>query len=393
MPVTATFQPDRIAASPGDTAALTLQLLNTSDEECMVKLRAGGGLAAQTVLQTETIYLDPNELFEVPVIVDANSALPAGMHSCVIEVDEAGETINAAASVEILEEAGYSARLEPPSSRSASAGRHKVAIENSGNVPLMVELAVNTSEHVAAELAAPAVNIDPGKTAKVELRLNPHSRFWSGSEQQHVFSVDVSGSNGEHVQLDGEYTQGPRVRPWFVPALAGMLGALVLGALAWFLFLEPQVRDIAQEEAAELDEAQTEEFQAQVDAIQLAAEEASELPLGEPVDLRLDVTAGAAASQTTAFVFDEDGTGRQLSISDVIFQNPTGAVGTVELMRDDRILLQSNMANFRDLDFHLVAPFRVTSAQEISLRVECVTPGPGTESCEVAATITGFVDG
>lgn len=392
MSVTASFQPDRISAAPGDTAALTLQLQNLDDAECMIKLHASGGLAAQTVLQTETIYLDPNEHFEVPVIVDANSNLPAGVHNCVIEVDHDGETSNASATVEILETSSFSARLEPPNSKSASAGRHKVAVENGGNVPLMVEIDVTATNDVAAELAAPAVNIDPGKTAKVELRIAPRSRFWSGPNQEHPFSVGVNGSNGENAALDGVFNQSARVRPWFAPALAGMAGALLVGALAWQFALKPQVESIAEKEATTLDEAQSAELQAQVDAIEIAAAEAAELPLGEPVDLRLDVTAGAAASQTTAFVFDETGSGRVLSITDVIFQNPSGAVGIVELLRDDQVLQGSNMANFRDLDFHLVAPYRVDSRSEISLRVQCETPGPGTDSCQVAATILGFVD-
>jgi hypothetical protein len=392
MSVTASFQPERISAAPGDTVALTLTLQNESDAECMVKLGAAGGLAAQTVLQTETIYLDPNEHFEVPVIVDANANLPAGMHSCVIEIDHDGDSSNAAATVEILEAASFAARLEPPQSKSASAGRHKVAIENNGNVPLMVEIEVSAPDELTAELAAPAINVDPGKTAKVELRLAPRARFWSGAVHEHAFTVDVNGSNGEHADLEGMYQQGPRVRSWFGPAAAGMVGALVVSALAWQFVLKPQVESIAREEAAELDEIQSADLQTQVDEIEAAAAEAAELPLGEPVDLRLDVTAGAASSQTTAFVFDENGSGRVLSITDIILQNPSGAVGTVELLRDDQVLQGSNMANFRDLDFHLVAPYRVDSRSEISLRVECETPGPGTESCEVAATILGFVD-
>ena len=392
MSVTAIFLPDRISAAPGETAALTLQLRNPTDAERVVKLRAGGGLAEQTVLQTETIYLDPNEQFEVPVIVDANSNLPAGLHSCVIEIDDGGQTSNASATVEITETAAYAARLEPPTSRSAAAGRHKVAIENGGNATLMVELDVTTSDDVAAELAAPAVTIEPGKTAKVELRIAPRVKYWNGSDQEHPFTIGVSGSNGESVVLDGSYVQGPRVRPWFLPALAGMAGSFLLFVLAWFLVLQPRIESIADDRATALDEAQSAELQTQVDAIEAAAAEAAELPLGEPVDLRLEVTSGAASSQTTSFVFDEQGNNRVLSITDIIFQNPTGAIGTVELLRDDQILQQSNMANFRDLDFHLVAPFRVDSRSEISLRVACETPGPGTDQCVVAATILGFVD-
>lgn len=392
MSLTATFEPDRVSAAPGETAALTLQLENHSDEERVVKLRASGGLAAQTVLQTQTIFLDPNEHFEVPVIIDADAGLLPGIHSCIIELDHAGETIDAAATVEILEAAGYTARLEPAESRSASAGRHKVAIENAGNTAINVEVDVTASEDVVAELAAPGVSIDPGQTAKIELRIAPRLRFWSGAELEHPFSVGVTASNGESSTLEGTYTQGPRVRPWLIPALAGMLGSLILGTLAWFLLLRPSVEDIAREEAAELDDIQSAEIQTQVEQMQAAAAEAAELPLGEPVDRRLTVTAGPAAARTASLVFDENGSGRVLSVTDIIFQNPTGAVGTVELLRDDDILQSSNMANFRDLDFHLVAPYRIESRSELSLRVACETPGPGTNECEVAATIIGFVD-
>ncbi len=392
MSVTASFQPDRVAASPGQTAALSLHLQNNTAVERVVTLRAGGGLAAQTVLQTETIYLDPNEHFEVPVIVDANSSLVAGNHSCVIEVVDDKETTSAAATVEINATESWTARLEPDRSTSPTAGRHKIAVDNLGNVPITVEIATSTEPEVVADVAAPVVNIDGGKSANVEVRVSPHSRFWSGPVVEHPFTVRMNGSDNEQVTLEGTYAQGPRVRPWFGPALAGMLGALLLGTLAWFLLLMPTVRNIAQDEADQLDTIQEAELDERVAAIEAAAEEAARLPLGQPTDLRLSVSAGASTTATEAFDFDQSGTGRVLSISDVIFQNPTGAVGRVELLRDDQVLLDQEMANFRDLDFHLVAPFHVDSQSTITLRVTCQTPGPGTDSCEAAATIVGFVD-
>ncbi len=259
-------------------------------------------------------------------------------------------------------------------------------------MPITVEIATTTEPDVVAEVAAPAVNIDGGKSAKVELRVAPLSRFWSGPPVEHPFTVLLNGSDSEQLTLEGMYEQGPRVRPWVVPALAGMIGSLLLGTLAWFVLLRPAVENIAIDQATELDEAQQAALDERVAAIEAAAEEASRLPLGEPTDLRLSVSAAAATTATEAFDFDQSGTGRVLSISDVIFQNPTGAVGRVELLRDDEVLLDQEMANFRDLDFHLVAPFQVDSRSTISLRVTCQTPGPGTDSCEAAATIIGFVD-
>jgi len=385
MSVTASFQPDHIGALPGQAAALSLHLQNNTTAEQVVTLRVAGELAAQTVLQTETIYLDPNEHFEVPVIVDANVSLVAGPHNCVVEVSADNKTTSAAAIVQIDATAAWTARLGPEQSSSPTGGRHKVALDNLGNVPVTVEIATSTEADVVADIAAPTVNIDGGKSANVELRITPHSRFWSGPPVEHPFSVSLVGSNDEQWSLDGLYTQGPRVQPWVVPALAGMLGALLFGTLAWFLLLRPAVEDIAREEAAELDAFQQDELDA-------AAKEASEVPLGEPTDLRLTVQGNPGTTVTESFDFDQNGSRRVLSVTDVILQNPTGAVGRLELLRDGEVLLNQEMANFRDLDFHLVAPFQFDSGSTISLRVTCQTPGPGTTSCEASATTAGFVD-
>ena len=392
MSVTASFQPDRIAAAPGQTAALSLHLQNNTDAERVVTLRAGGGLAAQTILQTETIYLDPNEHFEVPVIVDANSTLTAGQHSCVIEVTDDKEVTSAAATIEIDPTESWTAHLEPQRSVSATAGRHKVAIDNLGNVPITVEVLAVTEPDVVAEIATNAVSVEAGRSAKIEFRLAPQARFWNGPVVEHPFNVAINGSDNERIQLEGVYEQGPRFRPWFLPALAGMFGALLIGTLAWFILLRPAVENIARDQAVQLDDLRQADLDQRVEAMQAAADEASELPLGEPTDLRLEVAADPATSSTEAFDFDKRSVGRRLSISDVIFQNPTGATGRVQLLRDDQVLLDEEMANLRDLPLSFVAPFRVDSGSTISLRVTCSTPGPGTDSCEASATIIGFVD-
>ena len=393
MSVTASFQPDRITAAAGDTAALSLHLQNNTDAERLVTLRAGGGLAAQTVLQTETIYLDPNEHFEVPVIVDASVSLVAGSHECVIEIVNDDVTVSAAATIDIDSTQAWTAHLEPQHSKSATAGRHKIAIENAGNVPATVELVATTAAEVTTELAAPAVNIDPGKTARVEFRVAPHSRFWNGPSVEHPFSLTVAGNDGERTQLDGVFEQGPRIRPWLLPAAAGMAGALLLGTLAWFTLLKPSVLDEAREDAAELDAAQQADLDDRVTAIEAAADEASELPLGEPADQRLTVTAETATTSTVAFNFDEGrqraGSSRSATSSSRI--RPVPSVVS-SCSATTRCCSTRRWRTSADLDFPLGAPIRVESASVVSLRVTCATPGPGTEGCEASALVLGFVD-
>ena len=124
-------------------------------------------------------------------------------------------------------------------------------------------------------------------------------------------------------------------------------------------------------------------------ALEAAAAEAEELPLGVPSDLRLSVAPAGGNSETDSQTIRS---GEELSVTDVVFQNPSGAVGTVSLLRDGEVLLQSELANFRDYDLHLVAPYVFGESSEISLEVVCRTPGPGASDCPVGVSILGFVD-
>lgn len=75
-----------------------------------------------------------------------------------------------------------------------------------------------------------------------------------------------------------------------------------------------------------------------------------------------------------------------------MLQNPTGAVGTVSWRRGDEVILQSELANFRDFDLHFVAPYQFEEGVTMVLEVECRTPGAGQSSCPVGASLVGFVD-
>jgi hypothetical protein len=358
----------------------------------VVALAASGAFASRVELSSPKVVLTSGERFDVPVGVDGSFPLPAGPHECVVDVTAGDTTTTASTRIDVAEIARFQARLEPTASRSSRSGRHTVVVENLGNTPMTVGLTAHTGPEVIARFASTELVTEPGDTGRCAVHIDPVSRRWSGATETHDFAIDATGTMGDPVQLHGSYEQTPRVPSWFGPAMAGMLAALVIGVILWFLLLRPAVEDIAAREAGVLDTAQQQALDEQVAAIEDAAADAARLPLGEPTDLRLSVAAATGNEAVEAFDFDRSGTGRTLSISDVIFQNPSGAVGTVELLRDGEVLLGQEMANFRDLDFHLVAPFRVESGSTISLRVVCTAPGPGLAECEVAATIVGFVD-
>jgi|TARA_R110002110_G_scaffold316223_4_gene529213 hypothetical protein len=391
MSVTATFQPSLLEASAGVAAALALCVHNDSTTEQVVRLKAVGELAQNTMLQSETICLEPGEEFEVPVVVDISNALPAGNHATQIEVT-AGEQdlLTAEATIFVAALSTYSFTLSPARSNSASVGKHCVEIDNTGNTPIAIELvATSAADTVEIELAATLVNVEPGKRAKVELKVHPQEWFWNGDAVEHLFDVHVAGSDDAAHRLSGTFTQSPRFRPWFLPAATGALIALLLGSLAWLAVLQPQVESIADERAALANEAEQIALDEKIAELEAAAEEARSLPLGSPTDLRLIAEAAPGDTANESFTVASD---RVLSVTDIVFQNPDGAVGRVALLRSGKVLLESELANFRDLDLHFVAPFRFDSNDTVEIRVDCQTPGPVNANCEVSATILGFID-
>ncbi len=390
MSVTATLLPERVTSSTGSAAGLSLRLTNEGEDGEVVTITPAGALSTITSAQSDTIHLDAGETFEVPVLIDIGPAVVAGDHEAIVEVRTADETmLTAQAAIEVLPWTEYEVSLVPERSRSGSAGRHQVMVDNGGNVPVVVEVTATTSAGVRPVLTTTVVTVEPGDSRSADLKVEPAERFWSGAPREHELTVIAAGNDGRADELHGVYEQLPRIRPWIGPAAAGAAAAFVLGLLIWFAFLAPWVSDTADDAAAEALARDRAEQDVRLAEFEALAEEASELPLGEPYDLRLAVepAAGSTSSATSTVQ-----TGVIISVTDVVFQNPTGAVGNVYLRRNGDVLLQSELANFRDLDFHFIAPFQFPAGSTIDLTVDCITPGPSASVCDVGATLLGFVD-
>jgi hypothetical protein len=81
--------------------------------------------------------------------------------------------------------------------------------------------------------------------------------------------------------------------------------------------------------------------------------------------------------------------GKQLLLTDVVFQNSAGDTGTFRVQRGTDILFEIGLNNFRDLDYHFVTPIVVDPAtgQNLTISVACQTTvnnGPCTASAYFA---------
>ncbi len=402
MAVTAKFVPEQIDLLPNTPSTLTLRLYNDDAEARTVTLTASGDLHEHVRLDSSTAILDTNQIVDVPVNVFVPSTVGAGTYTistavAIVEEPVDGEAaqdqpgVDAATATAVVEaRSDYTIALQPARSKGATAGRHVVRLANTGNVVVTVELSADvTDDDMTVQLGDTSMTVEPGQTGLVSLRVEPPITYWSGPSHVHDFTLGATSAEGRSDELTGTYQQQPRLPNWVGPAAAGAGAALLVGTIAWFALLRPWVQDTADDAAADAIEQDRAALRERIDELEAAAAEAEELPLGTPVDIRLDVApTGGNTEQDVANV--EAGT--MVSITDVVWQNPTGAVGTASLRRGDEILLQSELANFRDYDLHFVAPFQFDGGIDIVLDVECRTPGAGASACPVGVSLVGFVD-
>ena len=105
---------------------------------------------------------------------------------------------------------------------------------------------------------------------------------------------------------------------------------------------------------------------------------------GPPINGRLQVNCPPTCSASLAVPADATA----ISVTDLILQNPGGDSGKLTLKRGQDIVLTEQLDNFRDLDFHFIAPLVVSTGQTLVLNVQC-TNGQGQQAAAAAATPTG----
>ncbi len=124
-----------------------------------------------------------------------------------------------------------------------------------------------------------------------------------------------------------------------------------------------------------------------VTATTVAGGSADLSPLGQPIDFRLALVVDPLATGLTSFTVPP---GQVLSITDIVLQNPTGATGDLRIKRSGTTLFETQLANYRDLDFHFVSPYQFGPGATVDLEVICTVPGPGAGQCGASASFAGF---
>jgi hypothetical protein len=280
-----------------------------------------------------------------------------------------------------------SAEISPRTSHGRFGATHEVLLDNRGNLP--VEAAVAGSDEdrqLRFATTPPSTIVDPGSAGVARLRVRPTKRFWRGPARTRRFQVAVEPVGGTPIKLEGAFLHDAILPSWIFPALAALLALAILALFFWFAFLRPAVENAAGQKAAQV----LSSAGIPVPSAGPPSSSGGGAPSPGPKP------SGGGGGSTPTGPGPTDGrltpatpitiaAGQTLHITDLIFGNPQGASGSLDLVRNGTILLDLRLDNFRDLDYHFVTPIQVGAGETLQLNASCA---PG---CAPSVFYTGFV--
>jgi hypothetical protein len=456
MGTSVSLQQTALAVQPGESVSTELRVRNTGDVVDQFSFQPLGDAAPWITVEPPTVRLFPetDALVTVTIAPPRDSSSKPGIATWAVKAVPKEDPVGAAVgegTVDVGSFVELAAELQPGTGRSRFTGKFETAIDNRGNLAVPVRINGNDTEHALEfDIRPPQVDSQPGSAHFAKINVKPVQRMWRGQPKAHPFQIVVepqarvtqAPGEGEDlpapvaaphapIVLNGNLLQEPIIPKWLLKALLLLIALLILLFILWKTLLKPQVesaaRDAAVEEVAPVSSAvaaiasDVTEAQTQASVAAGAAEEAA----GAAQDAAASASDAAAApggggggggalgnvfnetTEPTNFRLAIDtpvggvnnpvaqapvGPGQTFALTDLVLQNPSGDQGRIRVLINGVTILESALQNFRDLDFHFVAPYVVPEGQSISIAVDCDAtqiPNP-TDPCSDAVSFNGF---
>jgi hypothetical protein len=353
---------------------------------------------------TTTVFFRPPRAAETPT-----GELPFGVRAKSQE-DPAGSAVEEGVLVVGSYQDAF-AELVPRTSRGSRGATHELAVDNRGNSRLNATVTAGDQDQLLGfDVEPPGLVVDPGTAGFAKIRVKPRQRFWRGQPKTRPFKVAVQGEGGPPILLDGALLQEAVLPRWLIPALLAAVAALIALVVIWLMFLQPAIKSAA---TAALEDAGITPLptqgggQGKPTAAPTAAPATpvpTPLPSGQTPAPPTPVPPSAAPPSTSPGGVPLAGTPRDgrlavdgssqpsvtfdqpYYLTDLVFANPSGRAGTLQLTRDTFVLITLRLENFRDLDYHYVTPIVVQKGQVLALKVSC-----SSGSCDPSVYFSGFL--
>lgn len=420
MGASATLRTAALSVEPGGTASSELTVRNAGQVVDEFNFEFRGDAAGWMTIEPAKLSLFPGAegTAQVRFQPPRSSSTPAGQIPFAVIIhskeDPEGSSVEEG-SIEVGTFFDITAEILPRTSRGRFSAKHQLAVDNRGNARVVAALdAFDPDELLRLNVRPPQIAGEPGTATLASVHVRPKDRFLRGEPQTHPFQVVVRPDGAPPVTVDANYLQEAIV-PRALPKLLMGLGALALGLVAaWFFLLQPVIESEAKESAKVAAAAGLQSHDARLKKLEApggggggpGGGGASPTPspattstpevqgtkftaAGVGIDRRLAADT-AEGGGLTPVAFFQVPAGQELSITDLLLQNPQGDSGRLLILRNDAVLLDERLENFRDLDYHFVTPLIFKAGQRINLQIQCVAGGQD-DRCRPAVYYTGTI--
>jgi hypothetical protein len=409
-----------LSVVPGTEATVPLIVINGSDIVESYRCEVVGDAAPWARVEPAALRLYPGAEGETTVhfAPPRSYRQPADAVPFAVRVIPAERPQTGAAAegvVHVGPFADTTSEILPRLSRGRRRSRHEVAVDNRGNIPLRAALtATDPDDGMTIRIRPSLMTLPPGQAGFATVAVRHRKRLWRGQPVTRPFQVAVAPEHEPTQLLDASSMQQPVFSRASTRTAALVAAALALLVAAWFLLLKPAVRSAASD-AVTKPLANVSSMADKADRDAKAAKDLAQNPSPAPAPVPSPSAApGAANAGTTSVPFSTrletivgngatSGSGGQtqfkvadkttFQLTDLVLQNPQGDSGGLELLVDGKVILTVSLANFRDLDYHLVSPIEVPAGKVVSLRTRCVTAGPpltgAANTCRIWVLISG----
>jgi hypothetical protein len=434
MGATTSLAHRQLSVTPGGSVDCKVQVRNNGMLVDQFTVDIVGDAREWTEVEPRIINLMPGQDGEITVkfAPPKKSSVPAGFVPFGVRVlsrEEPQGSVVEEGAVQVEPFTDLQVELTPKSSRCRTKARHEVVIDNAGNFPVGVELVTNDpEEQLKLSLDHSVLTVQPGTSAFVKLTARPHDRFLRGAERRHPFQVTTIAGDIPPISTPGTVVQQQMLPKWLLPALIALLVLAVAAVTLWFTVVKPTVQSAAREAATTAAQEQQAALQAKADSAESKAAQAEQKAAAAEAAVAANPQAqtappvtganGVDISKGTAFdtritsevtanpnpaVFVVSGNAdpaipddKTLVITDLLLQNPNGDSGKIQIRRGGKVLYEFGLNNFRDYDYHSIAPLTFVPGQKLEIAVSCQTPGapePPNGKCRPSVTFSGRIAG
>lgn len=433
MGATTSLASRQLSVTPGSTTETKVVVRNSGTLVDQFNIDIVGDTREWVAVEPKVMNLMPGQDGEVSIKFSParDGSVPAGLVPFGIRVlsrEEPARSSVEEGGIQVEPYTDLQVELAPKTSRCRSKAKHQVVVDNAGNYPVSVEvLTADPEEELHLSLDHNILTVAPGTSAFLKLRAKPYDRFLRGAERKHPFQVTVLAGETPPITAQGTVIQQQLLPKWLLPALIALIALAVVAATLWFTVLKPTVVsaareaavDAAQEENAALSEKaeKASEQAAAAEQKAAAAEQKAaaavpgggaagpgpvtgpngvDISKGSSVDFRVTTTSDPTPADDTFKTFSVNPVlpaDKVLVITDVFLQNPRGDGGLIQIRRGDKILHESGLDNFRDLDLHTVGQWTFAPGESLVVAVDCDTVATPGGKCSPSVSFVGRLAG